>query len=124
LVSLIPPSFPSDGENPPSLPVPPIPPSLPPPPPEPPFPPLSEAEPKPPPVEVMVEKTELFPLVAGLIVPPAPTVTVYAVPKVATNPVSVRNPPAPPPPIPPPPPPAMTRYSRVVSVGKDAAAKP
>ena len=50
-------------------------------------------------------------------VPPAPTVTVKAVPLATANPAAVDKPPAPPPPaeeLPVPPPPATTRYSTVV----------
>jgi hypothetical protein len=83
---------------------------------------LPEPLPKPPPNDVIVEKTESFPVVPLLPAeaapePPAPMVTVYVAPLETFNPVAVLNPPAPPPgPLypflaPPPPPPATTKYS-------------
>jgi hypothetical protein len=93
--------------------------------------------PTPPPVAVIVEKTESLPLVPAETPPaepPAPTVTVYEVPapKLSNDssaplpPVPVvvqRIPPPPPAPprltpgdvIPPPPPPPTTRYSTVIA---------
>jgi hypothetical protein len=90
-------------------------------------------DPLPPPVEVMVDKTELEPLVIPVPElfppePPPPTVTVYEVPRLMVNAVSadappplvpaeVLYPPAPPPPDlsleEAPPPPAITRKSAV-----------
>jgi hypothetical protein len=78
--------------------------------------------PRPPPVEVIVEKTELEPEVDGPDPgPPDPTVIGYAVPKPTEKLEAVLKPPAPPPPAPPycaaagttieppPPPPPTTR---------------
>jgi hypothetical protein len=60
----------------------------------------------------MVENIEFDPAVGvALVVPPAPTVTVYGVPRLISN-VDVNKPPAPPPPDVSealPPPPAITR---------------
>jgi hypothetical protein len=83
--------------------------------------------PDPPPNEVIVENTELFPFVGSdppfalyPPEPPAPTVTVIADPEDTAKSDAVLNPPAPPPPAnptPPPPPPATTRYSTVEVAG-------
>ena len=61
-----------------------------PPPPEPPFPPMygDAPEPAPPPVDVIVEKTESIPNV--LAAPPDPIVTVYPVPAATEKLVAVR----------------------------------
>jgi hypothetical protein len=73
------------------------------------------SEPNPPPVAVIVDRIESFPLVAfpGVAVPPAPTVIVE--PGSSVYDAEYLTPPAPPPAAPcdeaAPPPPATTRYS-------------
>jgi hypothetical protein len=65
----------------------------------------------------MVENTELLPNAPRPVPsppePPAPTVTVRAVPEATENPVAVLKPPAPAPLESPSPPPATTKYSTV-----------